>query len=177
MASASRATKRPSPRRRPQLAMGLLPRVDAGARGNYSNQDTRLDFTEGIPDVERNGVVNTTLGGQLGLTYTLFNGMGNFAALERSQWSAQAAELRARAGGRHAHASYRLYYAVASLEEDVAITERLLAISNDRFTRLKGRAELGATGRLDLLNAQVDLQADSAAHILARQRRDALRAT
>ena len=152
---------------------GLLPRVDASGRGNYSNQDTKLDFTEGIPDVERKGVVNTSLGGQLGLTYTLFNGMGNFAALERSQWNAQAAELRARAQVEGTLTQViALYYAVASLEEDVAITERLLAISNDRFARLKGRAELGATGRLDLLNAQVDLQADSAAHILARQRRD-----
>ena len=58
---------------------GLLPRIDATGRGNYSNQDTDLDFAEGIPDVQRNGVVNTALSGQVGLTYTLFNGMGNFA--------------------------------------------------------------------------------------------------
>ena len=63
---------------------GLLPRLDATGRGNYSNQDTKLDFADGFPDVERSGVENTTLAGQVGLTYTLFNGMGNFATWERS---------------------------------------------------------------------------------------------
>ena len=76
---------------------GLLPRVDATGRGNYSNQYSRLDFAEGIPDVERDGVESTTLSGQLGLSYTLFNGMGNFAAHDRAVLNAHLADLRARA--------------------------------------------------------------------------------
>ncbi len=98
---------------------GLLPRVDASGRGNYSNQDTKLDFTEGIPDVERNAVVNTALGGQVGLTYTLFNGMGNFATLERAQLNAQLADLRTRAQVEGTLTQViALYYAIAALDED-----------------------------------------------------------
>ncbi|MFN3876444.1 MAG: TolC family protein, partial [Flavobacteriales bacterium] len=65
-----------------------------------------------------------------------------------------------------------LYYQLAALDEDVAITERILAISGERYARQQGRAALGGAGRLDLLNAQVDLQADSAAWVTALQRRD-----
>lgn len=152
---------------------GLLPRIDATGRGSYSNQDTKLDFAEGIPDVERNGVVNTAVSGQLGLTYTLFNGMGNFAALDRAQLGAQVADLRTRAQVEATLTQViALYYALAGLEEDVAITERILGISNDRYHRQEGKAQLGAVGRLELLNAQVDLQADSTSYILARQRRE-----
>lgn len=152
---------------------GLLPRIDATGRGSYSNQDTKLDFVEGIPDVERNGVVNTALSGQLGLTYTLFNGMGNFAALERARLGAQLADLRTRAQVEGTLTQViALYFALAGLDEDVSITQRILDISNDRFKRQEGKAELGGAGRLDLLNAQVDLQADSTSYILARQRRD-----
>ncbi|MFN3876443.1 MAG: TolC family protein, partial [Flavobacteriales bacterium] len=63
---------------------GLLPRIEAGGRGSYSNQYSRLDFAQPLPDVERDGVVNTALGGQVALTYNLFNGLGNLAQFERS---------------------------------------------------------------------------------------------
>ncbi|MCC6939478.1 MAG: TolC family protein [Flavobacteriales bacterium] len=151
---------------------GLLPRVDATGRGNYSNQDTKLDFIDGIPDVERNGVVNTAYSGQLGLTYTLFNGMGNFAAYERSQLNADLADLRTRAQVEGTLTQViALYFGLAALDEDVAITQRILEISKDRFVRQEGKAALGGAGRLDVLNAQVDLQSDSTAFILAWQRR------
>ena len=152
---------------------GLLPRIEASGRGNYSNQDTELDFTEGIPDVERNGVVNTSLAGQVGLTYTLFNGMGNFATLERAQVNAQLADHRTRVQMEGTLTQViALYYAIAALDEDVAITQHILGISADRYQRQEGKAMLGGAGRLDVLNAQVDLQVDSTTYILALQRRE-----
>ena len=152
---------------------GLLPRVDATGRGNYNNQNTKLDFVEAFPDVVRDGVESTTLAGQVGLTYTLFYGMGNFATLERARFNAQLADLRTRAQVEGTLTQViALYYAIAALDEDVAITQRILEISNDRFVRQDGKAMLGGAGRLDVLNAQVDLQADSTTYILALQRRE-----
>jgi len=63
-----------------------------------------------------------------------------------------------------------LYYALAGLHQDVAITTRLLEISQDRYRRLEDRAALGGAGRLDVLNALVDLRSDSATFVLAQQR-------
>lgn len=152
---------------------GLLPRVDATGRGNYSNQNTRLDFIEGIPDVEQSGVESTTLAGQVGLTYTLFNGMGNYAAYDRARLNAELADLRTRAQVEGTLTQViALYFALAALDEDVAITQRVLEISKDRFDRQEGKAAIGGVGRLDVLNAKVDLQADSTTFILARQRRE-----
>jgi outer membrane protein len=150
---------------------GLLPRVDLSGRGTYSNQFTKLDFIEGIPDVERAGVENTLLSGSLGLTYTLFDGMGNFLAFERAKVDAELADLRTRARVEATLSQViALYYALAGLHEDVAITTRLLEISLDRYQRLEDRAALGGAGRLDVLNALVDLRADSATYVLSRQR-------
>jgi len=152
---------------------GLLPKVDARGNANYSNQDTKLDFAPGLNDVSRNGVVNTALAGQLGLTYTLFNGMGNVATYERSLLSADLADLRTQAQVEGTITQVvALYYAIAAQDEDVRITQRILEISDDRFQRLDAKATLGGAGRLDVLNAQVDLQSDSASFILARQRRE-----
>lgn len=152
---------------------GLLPRIDARGTGNYSNLNTKLDFTPGITDVERSGVVNTTLAGQLGLTYTLFNGMGNFYTFELAKLNADLADLRTRAQVEGTLTQViALYYGLAALDQDVLITQRILEISADRYQRQEGKALLGGAGRLDVLNALVDLQSDSTTFILARQRRE-----
>lgn len=152
---------------------GLLPRFDASGRGAYSNQDTKFEFSPPLESVERSGVVNTTLAGQVGLTYTLFNGMGNFATYDRAKLNADIADLRTRTQVEGTLTQViALYYALAAQDEDVAIMQRVLGISKERFQRLEGKAALGGVGRLDVLNAQVDLQSDSASYILARQRRE-----
>lgn len=150
---------------------GLLPRLEALGRGTYSDQDTRLDFIEGIPDVEADGVESTLLSGTLGLNWVVFNGMGNFHALERSRLEADLADLNTRARMELTVSQVvTLYYALAGLEEDVLINTRILEISLERYRRLEDRAALGGAGRLDVLNALVDLRADSANHVLSRQR-------
>lgn len=152
---------------------GLLPKLDATGRANYSNQDTRLDFSPPLEDVESTGVVSSTLTGQLGLTYTLFNGMGNFATYDRAKLNAEVADLRTRSQMEGTLTQViALYYALAAQDEDVEITQRILDISKERFQRQEGKAELGGAGRLDVLNAQVDLQSDSVSYILAKQRRE-----
>ncbi|MCB0815223.1 MAG: TolC family protein, partial [Flavobacteriales bacterium] len=55
---------------------GLLPRIDATAQGSYNNNYSRLDFAEGIPDVERSGVESTSWGATLQAAWTVFNGNG-----------------------------------------------------------------------------------------------------
>ncbi|MBP6310870.1 MAG: TolC family protein [Flavobacteriales bacterium] len=152
---------------------GLLPKLDATGRANYSNQDTRLDFSPPLEDVESTGVVSSTLTGQLGLTYTLFNGMGNFATYDRAKLNAEVADLRTRSQMEGTLTQViALYYSLAAQDEDVEITQRILDISKERFQRQEGKAELGGAGRLDVLNAQVDLQSDSVSYILAKQRRE-----
>ncbi|MEZ4740631.1 MAG: TolC family protein [Flavobacteriales bacterium] len=152
---------------------GLLPRLDASGRGQFSDQYSKLDFAEGIPDVERSGVQSTTLSGQVGLSYTVFNGMGNYALHDRYMINTDLADLQTRAQIEGTLTQViALYYGIGALDEDVAITQRVLEISADRYQRQAAKAALGGAGRLDVLNAQVDLQADSTSYILAAQRRE-----
>jgi outer membrane protein len=150
---------------------GMMPRLDLTGRANYNNQFTRLDFIPGIPDVEQNNVESTLLTGTLGLTYTLFNGRANALAFERAKLDADLADLGVRVRVESTLSQViALYYALAGLHQDVAITTRLLEISQDRYQRLEDRAALGGAGRLEVLNALVDLRSDSATYVLAKQR-------
>ena len=149
---------------------GLLPRIDATAQGSYNNNYSRLDFAEGIPDVERSGVESTSWGATLQAAWTVFNGNGNRAAYQRSIAAAGVADIAER-GVREAVVlqAAAAYYAVAGLEENLAITEDLLRTSRERYERAEDRAAVGGGGRLDALNALVDLQADSASWIDSRR--------
>jgi outer membrane protein TolC len=149
----------------------MLPRLDLTGRATYNNQYTRLDFIPGIPDVEQNNVESTLLTGTLGLTYTLFHGRANALSFERAQLDADLADLGVRVRVESTLSQViALYYALAGLHQDVAITTRLLEISQDRYRRLEDRAALGGSGRLEVLNALVDLRSDSATFVLAQQR-------
>lgn len=65
--------------------------------------------------------------------------MGNFANLERAQLSAQLADLRTRAQVEGTLTQViALYYAIAALDEDVSIAQRI-SISADRYQRQQGR--------------------------------------
>ncbi len=149
---------------------GLLPRIDATAQGSYNNNYSRLDFAEGIPDVERSGVESTSWGATLQAAWTVFNGNGNRAAYQRSIAAAGVADIAER-GVREAVVlqAAAAYYAVAGLEENLTITEDLLRTSLERYQRAEDRATVGGGGRLDALNALVDLQSDSATWIGSRQ--------
>lgn len=150
---------------------GLLPRVDLSGRGTYSNQFTKLDFIEALPDVERSGVESTLLSGTLGLAWTLFDGFASFQAYERAQLDAELADIRLRAQVEATLGQViALYHTLAALQEDARIAQALLGISSERLARLEGRAALGGAGRLEVLNATVDLQADSTAWVLVQQR-------
>jgi outer membrane protein len=103
----------------------------------------------------------------------VFNGMGNHALYDRYMINADLADLQTRAQVEGTLTQViALYYGIGALDEDVAITRRVLGISYDRYERQAAKAALGGAGRLDVLNAQVDLQADSTSYILAAQRRE-----
>ena len=55
---------------------GFFPQISANGNGAFSQNNTKLEFAGGLPDVERNGAVNTSYGANIGLNYTVFNGFG-----------------------------------------------------------------------------------------------------
>lgn len=148
---------------------GLMPRLDAAAGANYNNSYSKLDFAPGIADVERSGVESTSWNASLRAVYTLFSGNAGRATLERLRRSAGLAHVDERVVTEgivlQAAASY---FAVAGLQENLAVVSDAMAISLERYRRADERAKVGGGGRLDVLNALVDLQRDSAAWIDAR---------
>lgn len=151
----------------------LYPRIDGNLGGDMSSTDTRQEFGGGQPGVDVKGAESSSWNGSIGLTYTLFDGMGN---INHYKWLKEVAEL--------ADVQTRMqveltilqvvttYYATAGLAVNVDITTENLDISQDRYARAKNRYEFSADSKLSMLNARVDLNSDSVNYIQATQNFD-----
>ncbi|MEZ4759411.1 MAG: hypothetical protein R2810_06450 [Flavobacteriales bacterium] len=105
---------------------------------------------------------STSWGATLQAAWTVFNGNGNRAAYQRSIAAAGVAGIAER-GVREAVVLQAAAACYAVVEPgEPPITEDLLRTSLERYQRAEDRATVGGGGRLDALNALVDLQSDSA---------------
>lgn len=139
----------------------LLPKVNSTAGGSYSNNDTRLEFAGGNPPIDQKGAQSTNVNASVGLNYTLFNG-GIFKNYQKLQENASLSDyeykLKVEQTIMQVVASYLEY---ARAIENERIAKEALQISRDRYNRLNDQKKLGIATNLELLNAQVDLNADS----------------
>ena len=148
----------------------LYPRLDGQLGGDRSVSDVRQEFGGGLPDVDRKGAGTTSWNASVGLTYTIFDGMGNINQYKWLKEVAELADLQTRLQVELTILNVvTIYYATAGLAVNVDITKENLAISLDRFERAKSRYEFSADSKLSMLNARVDLNSDSVNYIQALQ--------
>lgn len=139
----------------------MLPTLSVIGGVNYSNRNVNQEFATGEM-LNRDGAESVSSNASLNLDYVLFSGMGNTNTLKSLNEIQTAAEL-----------DYRLtvernlvniasdYYEVSRLFQNSIVLQEAIAVSLDRYERAKERNILGSGLRLDLLNAEVDLNNDS----------------
>jgi outer membrane protein TolC len=141
---------------------GLLPSVNATGGTSYSNNNTRLRFAGGIPDVNRSGVSSSNINGSVGVNYILFNGLGTIYNYKSLVALSMYTEAEARAAIENTILLIAsTYYNIVRSHENFLITSEALRISNERLRREELRRQYGAAVAVDILNAQVDRNADS----------------
>ena len=141
---------------------GFFPQINANGSGAFSQNNTKLEFAGGLPDVERNGAVNTSYGANVGLNYTVFNGFGRVytyrSLVQQSRLSQAQAKLVAENLVFEAINRY-VNYQQARLNAE--IVKGNLNISEERLRYTQEAVATGAKTQLDLLSAQLDLKNDS----------------
>ena len=149
---------------------GLVPTVALNGSANYSVNDTELEFAGDIPPVNVDGAESRGLGANIGLNYTLFDGLGTVYSYKKLKNSAVIGDLEARYTIENALLQAVLtYYNVARLKQQYDISLDNLNISRDRTQRQEVGYEFGSSTKLNVLNAEVDYNSDSVSVLLARQ--------
>ncbi len=151
------------------LNSGYLPSVTATAGANYRNENqtiTRQDNTS----TSINNAVTKSYNGSLGLNYTIFDGLGRKYNYQQLKERYNLSELQARETIENVYVQlFTTYFQIARLSENTKNLQEALLISKQRFERAKYQYEYGQSTKLDMLNAQVDVNNDSISYINSKQ--------
>jgi outer membrane protein len=143
-------------------AAGALPSVDATASYTKSVNDTRQVRVGTAPE-EKNGAESSSkLAGVTG-TWTVFEGLSSLAAHKRLQANATLTDAR-REQVRQSLASQVIlgYGDVARQRSVLAALDTTMALSRERVKITQGKYGFGGTSKLELLQSELDLNADRA---------------
>lgn len=143
------------------LNSGYLPTLTGNAGANYNLDNNESEFSSG--DVTTlNGAESSNYNASLNLNYTLFDGQGRRYDYKQLKEEYQLSELEARETIENTMIELlSVYYTVAKLTENTNALQETLEISKNRLTRADYQFEYGQSSKLEVLNAEVDINNDS----------------
>ncbi len=151
------------------LNSGYLPTVTANGGGSIDRQNTEGQLANGDTRTA-DGAETRRYNASLSVNYLLFDGLGRWYDYKSFQERSQQSELEVRQTIEVTLLQlFSVYYEVARIEENVANLRQALAISRDRLQRARYQFEFGQNTKLDVLNAEVDINTDSVNLLNAEQ--------
>lgn len=148
---------------------GFLPTLAGTVTDNNNVQDVRQTNSTGV-DINTKNVHSSTLNYGANLNWTVFNGFSMFANYDQLKKLNELGEVRARDTVNSTIASViTTYYGLVNqnqqlkaLKGSMDITRTQLRFANDKF-------KVGRASKLDVLNAQVNLNTDTATYLTQLQ--------
>lgn len=148
---------------------GFLPTLAGTVTDNNNVQNVRQTNSTGV-DINTNNVHSSTLNYGANLNWTVFNGFSMFANYDQLKKLNELGEVRARDTVNATIASViTTYYGLVNqnqqlkaLKGSMDITRTQLRFANDKF-------KVGRASKLDVLNAQVNLNTDTATYLTQLQ--------
>ena len=144
-------------------ALGALPRIILNGSASSLNGNSSLEFaTDNFPSIENERTESKSINGNIGISYNVFNGLGSIYTFQKlkKQRNLKSIELSIQIE-QVLLKTAKEYFDIAYLQENYKIVKELLAVSKERYNRIKVLNEFGNASNLDLLNAEIDLNKDS----------------
>ena len=147
---------------------GMLPTVSANIVDNNSIQNSSQTRQDGTKTKLDNAKSNSLIYG-VGLDWTIFDGMRMFAKLDQLKELQKLgeAQLKLTVITRISDVN-AAYYDLVQQQQQLAALDTTIVISKQRLTLAQNRFTIGKASKLEVLNAQVDLNTDQVA--LLRQK-------
>lgn len=148
---------------------GMLPTLDANGFYTIDNSSTKQQFFSG-ESRQADNADTRTLDGVLALNWTVFDGLAMFAAKDRLE----ALEVIGKTDLRRqvettVYDVLTSYYLAVQLKSAVQVQQEGLRTSRERLTIVETGQRIGSNSGLQLVQAQLDLSADSAVLLDLRQ--------
>ena len=142
---------------------GMLPKITASVTDNNAIQNlsqTRADGTV----LTRDNANNSSLNYGVGLDWTVFDGFKMFAKLDQLKELQKLGESQLKlAILTKISALNSTYFDLVQQQQQLAALDTTIVISNQRLALAQNRFTIGKASKLEVLNAQVDLNTDTVA--------------
>lgn len=147
----------------------FLPTVSASSSANYSNSNQKITRQDNSA-TEVNGAVTKSYNASVNVNYTIFDGLGRKYNYEVLKETYNLSELQAKETIENTYLQlFTVYFQIARLSENNNNLKEALNISKQRLQRAKYKHQYGQSTKLELLNAEVDVNNDSIALINSKQ--------
>ncbi len=139
---------------------GMLPRVFASADSNNSTQNISQTRSNG-EQIQLDGARNNNISYGVGLDWTIFDGLSMFARYDQLKELEKLgeAELQRTILDRVSDVM-STYYDLVQQQQQLVALDSSLVISQQRVELADNRFSIGKVSKLEVLNAQVDLNTD-----------------
>lgn len=146
-----------------------LPTVTTNAGANYSNNNQEIESQSG-QITKINGAETKSYNASINVNYTIFDGLGRQYNYKQLKETYNLSELQAKQAIEDMYLQlFNGYFQIARLSENTKNLQKTLEISKQRLKRAEYQYEYGQTTKLELLNAQVDVNNDSINLINSKQ--------
>ena len=148
---------------------GFLPTVSATSGANYRRDNQTITRQDGS-STSIDGAVTKSYNASVNLNYTIFDGLGRKYNYQQLKETYNLTELQAKETIENTYLQlFTFYFQIARLSENKNNLVEALIISKQRLKRATYQYEYGQSTRLELLNAEVDVNNDSITLINATQ--------
>ncbi len=140
---------------------GLLPSATLSGGVDYTFSDSENETISGGL-IKNNGIGATVYNAGARVNYTLFDGFGNRYFYKKLQQSDKRQEIIFLQQIENTMLGVvNGYYSVCSAQQNLKLARESMQISKDRYQKALDRRSYGQANKLDVLNAEVDMNSDS----------------
>ncbi len=141
-------------------ANGYLPTVDANASGNLDFGGSGQSFNNGL-DVTTSNALTLGANASINANYAIINKTRDYTLGQlKEELNLSNLELRSIMED-NVYQVLSAYYQIAQLTTNQKVLQEAMAVSRRRLLRKQYQFEFGQGNKLDVLNAEVDIQRDS----------------
>lgn len=142
----------------------FLPRVNASLANNWNNTSQKQRFSDG--NIRQGPVVSNNITASVNLNWTLFDGMKMFVLREKAEAFIRLGELRIQEQVINTVSDViATYYNIVRQKQQLLAIEEQMALSQTRVDLAQRKLEIGVGAKPDVLQSQVDLNAQRAAQL------------
>lgn len=143
----------------------FLPRINATTGLQFNNNNQKQQFNDGTKR-ERDGIRSENITGAVQLNWTLFDGFKMFATRDKLNEFVRLGELAIKNQVINSVASViNNYYNIVRQKQQLRAIEEQMSINEERVKVAEKKLSVGLGAKPELLQAQVDLNAQKAARL------------